>query len=176
MSDTLARALHADKYHGMNRTEAAYAGTLEVGKMVGEIKSWRFQAMTLKLADDTRYTPDFMVVRPDDTIEFHEVKGFWRDDARVKIRVAADFFPLFRFVAVRKVKCSWEYEWFGPHKQFRKGQAHGEASTVHLPKRVRRTNPVPRDGQPRMPGPAVAAGTDGPGGQGQEGGAAGEHQ
>jgi hypothetical protein len=32
-------------------------------------------------------------------LEMHEVKGFWQDDARVKIKVAASIYP-FRFVAV----------------------------------------------------------------------------
>ena len=36
----------------------------------------------------------------DGVIECHEVKGFWQDDARAKIKVAADMYP-FRFLAVR---------------------------------------------------------------------------
>ena len=32
-------------------------------------------------------------------IECHEVKGFWHDDARAKIKIAADLYP-FRFLAV----------------------------------------------------------------------------
>ena len=34
------------------------------------------------------------------TIECHEVKGFWTDDARVKVKVAADQYP-FRFIAIK---------------------------------------------------------------------------
>lgn len=34
-------------------------------------------------------------------MECHEVKGFWRDDARAKIKIAADLYP-FRFIAVMK--------------------------------------------------------------------------
>jgi hypothetical protein len=50
------------------------------------------------MGDDCRYTPDFMVIAEDDVVEFHEVKGgFWRDDAKVKIRVAAELYPMFRF-------------------------------------------------------------------------------
>ena len=54
-----------------------------------------------------------------EALEFHEVKGFWRDDARVKIKVAAEHFP-FKFVAVRKKKLSegggWDVEEFcGSH-------------------------------------------------------------
>ena len=50
-----------------------------------------------------------MVVRPDGTLEFHEVKGFWRDDARVKIKTAADKFP-FVFIAAKQTKTGWEIE------------------------------------------------------------------
>ena len=32
-------------------------------------------------------------------LELHECKGFWRDDARVKIKVAASLYP-FKFIAV----------------------------------------------------------------------------
>ena len=44
-------------------------------------------------------------------MEMHEVKGFWRDDARVKIKVAADIYP-FRFLAIKKAKDGWEKESF----------------------------------------------------------------
>ena len=33
-------------------------------------------------------------------MEMHEVKGFWQDDARVKIKVAAQMYP-FRFLAAK---------------------------------------------------------------------------
>lgn len=33
-------------------------------------------------------------------LEAHEVKGHWQDDARVKVKVAADQYPV-RFVAVK---------------------------------------------------------------------------
>jgi hypothetical protein len=41
----------------------------------------------------------------------HEVKGFWQDDARVKIKVAASIYP-FKFIAVKKAKGGWEREEF----------------------------------------------------------------
>lgn len=102
----------------MNKTEAAYGQLLELQKRAEQIKDWRFEAVKLRLAEKTFYTPDFMVVRFDDSICFVEVKGFWRDDARVKIKVAAEQYPCFRFVAVRK--CSkkqgggWAEEAFRP--------------------------------------------------------------
>ena len=87
----------------MNKTEARYAEHLERLKLAGEILWYQYEAVTLKLADDTRYTPDFMVLLANGELEAHEVKGFWRDDARVKIKVAARLFP-FRFIAVSMPK------------------------------------------------------------------------
>lgn len=87
----------------MNKTEAAYAQRLDLLKRAGEVRDWRFESITLRLGDDTRYTPDFLVVRWEGPPELHEVKGHWRDDARVKFRVAAEMYPMFRFVEVRMV-------------------------------------------------------------------------
>lgn len=86
----------------MNKTEAAYAAdVLEQRKQAGEIVSYWFERFTFKLADDCRYTPDFVVMLASGELECHETKGFWADDAKVKIRVAASLFP-FRFVAIQK--------------------------------------------------------------------------
>jgi hypothetical protein len=99
----------------MNKTEAAYQLELEAGRQVGEILWYTFEAITLKLADDCRYTPDFIVMKKDLSLECHEVKGFWQDDARVKIKVAAAKFP-FRFIAVTKIAAKngggWNVEEF----------------------------------------------------------------
>ena len=95
----------------MNKTEAAYAAYLDNLKKDGAIADYRFEAVKLRLADKTFYTPDFMVLMPDFSFEMHEVKGFWEDDARVKIKVAAAQFP-FKFVAIRKTKNGWEREVF----------------------------------------------------------------
>lgn len=96
----------------MNKTEAAYAQHLELQKKAGELRDWGFERYKLKLANNTYYTPDFYVLEEDWTISFHEVKGFWRDDARVKIKVAAEQYPWHRFVAVKRVKGGWGFEEF----------------------------------------------------------------
>lgn len=86
----------------MNDTEKAYAQTvLEPSRLAGEIAHWWFEQFTFKLADKVRYTPDFVVMRADGVLEVREVKGHWEDDARVKIKVAAQLFP-FDFIAVQK--------------------------------------------------------------------------
>lgn len=99
----------------MNKTEAAYDAHLRLLEGAGEILWRKYEALTLKLAPDTRYTPDFVVMDKDGFLECHEVKGFWDDKARVKIKVAADKFP-FRFIAVKakpkKAGGGWEVEDF----------------------------------------------------------------
>lgn len=77
----------------MNGTESRYAGILEIRKRAGHIARYDFQPVKLRLADNTFYTPDFRVILPDGLQEMHEVKGFMRDDAAVKIKVAAEQHP-----------------------------------------------------------------------------------
>lgn len=89
----------------MNKLEAKYASHLEELLRLGEILEYKFDALKLRLADKTFYTPDFFVLTKELELEIHEVKGFWEDDARVKIKVAASLYP-FRFKAVQ-----WKKEW-----------------------------------------------------------------
>ena len=91
-----------------NKTEQAYGKLLALRQSAGEVSWWRFEGITLKLADDTRYTPDFSLMLANGDMEFHETKGFMRDDARVKLRVAAAQFP-FRFWLVELTKGVWKW-------------------------------------------------------------------
>jgi hypothetical protein len=84
----------------MNKTEAAYDLDLDARRHHGDVLWYRFEGVKLRLADNTFYTPDFAVMAADGVMEMHEVKGFWRDDARAKIKIAADQYP-FRFVALK---------------------------------------------------------------------------
>ncbi len=95
----------------MNKTEAAYGRHLEALKLAGDVRWYDFECLKLRLADDTQYITDFAVLTRDWVLEIHEVKGFWRDDARVKIKVAAAHFP-FRFFGVTKDKTGWAREEF----------------------------------------------------------------
>lgn len=112
-----ARNLHGKprKAGQMNRTEAKYAAHLEGQKVLGTVLWFSFEAVTLKLAKDCRYLPDFIVMRSDGLLEVHEVKGFWAEAAKVRIKVAAAMFP-FRFIAVhakpKKDGGGWRVEEF----------------------------------------------------------------
>lgn len=117
------------KAGAMNRWEKEYSYELEARKQAGEILWWGFEAIKLKLTGGTFYTPDFAATfwdKPKISSEllrltgplfstrlaFTEVKGFLRDDANVKFKVAAEIFPCFEFSMIRKRKAvdggGWE--------------------------------------------------------------------
>lgn len=86
----------------MNKTEAQYAEYLELLRRTNKIKMWKFHAVKLYLAETCWYETDFMVVNNDDELEIHETKGFMRDDALVKFKVACAAYP-FIFKMVKKI-------------------------------------------------------------------------
>ena len=96
-----------------SKTEARYAQLLDLWQHEGQVKLWAYEPMKLRLGDTCFYTPDFLVIwaMAPWPIQLHEVKGgFWREDARVKIKVAASLYPYFTFRAVSVVKGDWRYE------------------------------------------------------------------
>lgn len=88
----------------LNKTEAAYLARL---RLLGH-PYIGIQNITLKLADDCRYTCDFNSIDENGQFVFHEVKGFMRDDALVKLKTAARLFRMFKFVLVKKTKTGWD--------------------------------------------------------------------
>ena len=98
-----------------NRTEDGYSAHLLLRRRAGEVAWYAFEGITLRLADQTRYTPDFAVLVPAGSgffrFECHEVKGgFFREAARVRVRVAASEYPWITFVVVRLVNGGWTFE------------------------------------------------------------------
>jgi hypothetical protein len=94
------KALGRLKVGQLNKTEQAYANYLEALKQAGSIIWYKFEGLKFRLADNTFYTPDFAVQRANGLLEAHEVKGHWQDDARVKIKIAAEMYPI-QFIAVK---------------------------------------------------------------------------
>lgn len=81
----------------MNGTEKKFLEEVILPqKETGEIREYWFEKFKFKLADNTWYTPDFVIQREDGELEVWEVKGGggWQDDARVKAKVMQSQFPL----------------------------------------------------------------------------------
>ncbi len=98
---------------GLNKTEQAFFDYLKAREDPGVLRTvLPPQSVTLRIANGCRYTPDFVVVyhvQHDEgngyaqELVAYEVKGFMRDDAAVKIKVAATAFPWITFHLVTKL-------------------------------------------------------------------------
>jgi hypothetical protein len=106
-----ARAISAQQNLGMNKTEGEYSRELEFMQSQGIIVKWRYEPIKLilvhgipKLRNEMTYTPDFQVVTPEGYIEFHETKGgHIREDSTLKIKMAAELFPEYKFRRFQKL-------------------------------------------------------------------------
>lgn len=89
-----------------------------MNKLEAEFKAWyekntfrfalHYESITLKLANGTRYTPDFSKCGQFGIV-FYEVKGKWfTDDSNVKIKVAANQWPEFQFWLAWKQDGQWQ--------------------------------------------------------------------
>jgi hypothetical protein len=97
-----------------SQLEREYAAVLEAQRVAGEILWWKHHAMRLRLANETFYSTDFLVMLPSHELELHECKGFIRESARVRVNVIAEMYP-FRVVMVRAERyrgtySNWTYE------------------------------------------------------------------
>lgn len=112
-SKPFARASRPRKQAGvMNQTEAKYAEILEMRRAAGQVVAFWYERHTYRLADDTRLTPDFVVLLADGSLEVHEVKGEWvEEDSLVKLKVFADQFPyLVKLAKLRSKKNGGAWE------------------------------------------------------------------
>lgn len=80
-----------------NQTEQRYEDeVLKPGMIVGDILWYAFEGIKLRLADNTFLTVDYAVLPKDGMLTMVDVKGaaaIVQEDARVKMRVAADTYP-----------------------------------------------------------------------------------
>lgn len=93
-----------------SKWEQLYSDHLARLQSDGVIASYAYEPITFKLAHRCTYTPDFLVVLPSGSVEIHEVKGFLREDAAVKFKVAAHANPWATFVMIKK-KGKTGHEW-----------------------------------------------------------------
>lgn len=101
----------------MNRTETAYAALLDEKKRTGEVLEWRFHPFNVRLAANTFYEVDFIVLTGDMRLEIHEVKGDYTNPVgQMKIKLCAEALPFFRMLkCIRQSKKNgggWKIEEF----------------------------------------------------------------
>ena len=86
--------------------EANYARYLNWLKAQGEIKDWRFESKTFEFETIKRgsrfYTPDFEVVNKDNSLEYHEVKGYMDTVSATKLKRMSKYYPNVKIVLIDK--------------------------------------------------------------------------
>lgn len=89
-----------------SKAEAAYAAQLELMRRAGLVRSWdkSVRRMPLVVCGIVvgHYTPDFEVVRADDTRTLVEVKGAWTEAAKLRVKLARACYPRLQIVCVRR--------------------------------------------------------------------------
>jgi len=101
----------------MNKTEEAYSRHLDQRKHQGDVIDWKFHPMRIRLADNTFYEVDFLVLHSDMRIAIHETKGgFTTDKGQMKIKVCAEVLPWFEMIKATKLPAKlgggWKLEEF----------------------------------------------------------------
>ena len=93
-----------------SKLEASYADYLELQRIGGQIRWWAFEPIKIRLpAKRCWYTVDFLV-RTLDRLEGHEVKGFPREEAMLKLKLAARAASWLPLVLVKRSGKTW-WEW-----------------------------------------------------------------
>ncbi len=106
--EPVAPMLRQKRTPALNKWELAFGEQLRRDYPNAHVSA---QSITLKLANGVRYTPDFIVAGgPSADVIAYEVKGYMRDDAAVKLKVAATAFPWMRFVLARRDGQRWVCE------------------------------------------------------------------
>lgn len=96
-----------------NKTETRFElERLQLWQRLGHIDKYEYEAVTLKIANGCRYTPDWWALADDGRTLFYEIKarGMIWDDAIVKLKVAAAQFAAYEFWLCAWDKNGWTVE------------------------------------------------------------------
>lgn len=108
------QALGRLKTGQMNKTEERFAQMLELERYAGRVKWWKFEGIKLMLAKNTSLTVDFAVLPDTWILTMIDVKGskaMVTDDARAKMKIAAELYPfVFKLAYPRAKGEGWDIE------------------------------------------------------------------
>lgn len=104
----------------MNKTERLYSRHLDHLKQIGHISAYWYEPWKIRIADNCTWTPDFVVINTDGTIEWQDTKSWWakakkvgiEEDALIKMKAAAEMYPQFKVLATWFKDGVWEQRVF----------------------------------------------------------------
>jgi hypothetical protein len=92
---------------GLNKTEASFLTALRAWNPGCDVGS---QRVRLRLGNGAWYKPDSDVWQEDGALALYEVKGYGREAAFVRIKVAASLYPKIKFFLVTRKAGQWKIE------------------------------------------------------------------
>lgn len=96
------------RYYYKSHWEIRYAKYLEFLKIQGRIKDWEYEPDIFwfhKIKSGVRkYTPDFKIFNLDESVEYHEVKGYMDSKSKTKIKRMKIYYPEIKLKVIDK---SW---------------------------------------------------------------------
>jgi hypothetical protein len=113
----LERAVELLRQHN-----TSYAQHLELRRKVGDIVWWAFEPIRVRVAKNTYFVPDFMVMLSSGELELHDTKGskrvtrksglveevaYTKEDAQMKMKIVAELLP----IPLKKVWRTHSGEW-----------------------------------------------------------------
>ena len=88
--------------------ELLYTRYLQFLKENGEIKSWEYEVKTFwfeKVLRGVRsYLPDFLVLNNDGSESYHEVKGWFDDRSKTKLKRMKKYYPDVEVIVIASVE------------------------------------------------------------------------
>ncbi len=91
-------------HHFASHAELVYADELELRLKAGKIAGWNYEPQVFRLDVNgfhvCKYTPDFIINHNDGSDEIVEVKGWWRPDAKLRVKLFQALYPRYKFTVV----------------------------------------------------------------------------
>ena len=86
--------------------EANWARYLNWLKSLKQINSWEFEPETFEFKAIKKgsrfYTPDFKILNPNNSVEYHEIKGYMDERSATKLKRMAKYFPEVKLILIGK--------------------------------------------------------------------------
>ena len=88
-----------------SRWERNYATYLDWLISLGEIQDWEYEPdeFEFPVKRGTRfYKPDFRITNNDNSVEYHEVKGYWTAKAKTQVSRFRKYYPELKLIVIDK--------------------------------------------------------------------------
>lgn len=107
--------INGTEYFFRSKWEANYALYLDWLKKKKEIKDWLYEKDTFWFEQIKRgcrsYKPDFKIINYNDTIEYHEVKGWMDSKSKTKINRMRIYYPKIKLIVIQEKEYNALKKW-----------------------------------------------------------------